>query len=126
MTKPRSNRLGMYADVRQVLDAALSAGGGSYECGTHGQAVHWRQRAYRFRKLYAETMGLSRESEYDCLVMPRVDPDSSVVTIQKRAQVGIFVPTNEPTGDVLMDDPLFAEAEELAKRLGLSEEGEAQ
>jgi hypothetical protein len=107
----------MYADIRAILDAALSAGGGSYECGTHGQAVHWRQRAYRFRKLFAETLGLSRESEYDCLVMPRVEPDSSVVTIRLRKQVGVFVPSGEPTADIIFGDPLFEEAEALARRL---------
>ena len=42
----KSNRLGMYADVREVLDSALSHGGGEYQLATHGMAVHWRQRAY--------------------------------------------------------------------------------
>lgn len=120
MTKrPRSNRLGMYADVRQILDAAQSAGGGSYECGTHGQAVHWRQRAYQFRKLYAEVLGLDEESPYDSIVMPRVREDSSVVTIQLRKQVGVFVPTNEPAPDhVVMDDPLMDIAAALAAKIG--------
>lgn len=113
-----SNRLGMYADVRQILDAALAAGGGSYECGTHGQAVHWRQRAYKFRKLYAEILGVGVQSEYDMLVMPRVDPDSSTVDIHIRKQVGVFRAAEEPamlpTAD---DDPLFDIATDLASKL---------
>lgn len=90
MTK--SNRLGMYADCRKVLDAALAAGGGEYECPDHGAAVHWRQRAYRFRKLYATTLGEKAESPYDILVMPRIPDDSGTVRIVVRQQAGVFRP----------------------------------
>ena len=118
MTKPRSNRLGMYDDVRQILNATLGAGGGSYECGTHGQAIHWRQRAYRFRKLYAETLGLTKESPYDKIVIPRVPLDSSTCILQLRKQVGTFTPSGEST-PFFDDDPLLEEAEAIAKRLGV-------
>lgn len=88
----RANRLGMYADVRQVLDSALAAGGGTFTCPSHGMAVHWRQRAYKFRKLYAETHSLKSESVYDVIVLPKIPPDSSAVVIKIRAQVGVFQP----------------------------------
>lgn len=112
-----SNRLGMYADVRQILDAALAAGGGSYECGTHGQAVHWRQRAYKFRKLYAEILGVGQQSEYDMLVMPRVEANSATVEIHIRKQVGSFRPAAEPVFIPTVDDQLFDIASDFASKL---------
>lgn len=114
MTK--SNRLGMYADVRAVLDHALAAGGGSFLCETHGAAVHWRQRAYRFRKLYAETLGITKMSPYDVLVLPRLADDSSEVVITIRQTAGVFTPANDglaPTDN----DELMEAAEELRRRL---------
>lgn len=114
MTK--SNRLGMYADVRSVLESALAAGGGTFQCATHGAAVHWRQRAYRFRKLYAETLGLQRMSQYDVLVLPRLAEGSSEVVITIRQTAGVFTPANDglaPTGN----DELLEAAEELRRRL---------
>lgn len=112
----RSNRLGMYQDVREVLDAALAAGGGAYECETHGQAVHWRQRAYRFRKLYAEQYG--GVSPYDALVLPRCD--DATVYINLRKQVGVFKPANKmPEPEPMFEsDPLLDAAELFARKLG--------
>lgn len=118
MTK--SNRLGMYADVRAVLDAALEGGGGTFKCDSHGAAVHWRQRAYRFRKLFAETLGPRVMSPYDILVLPRLADDSSEVVITIRQTAGVFMPANEglaPTSN----DELFEAAESLRRKL----EGEA-
>jgi len=118
MTK-HANRLGMYADVRQILDAALSAGGGSYQCDSHGQAVHWRQRAYKFRKLYAETIGLNEESPYDQIVMPRVAEAETTVSIHIRRQVGVFMPAAEPApANILLGDDLFDIAKGIADKLG--------
>lgn len=114
MTK--ANRLGMYADCRAVLDAALAAGGGTFQCATHGAAVHWRQRAYRFRKLFAETLGPQRMSQYDVLVLPRLAEDSSEVMITIRQTAGVFTPADgglAPTGN----DELLEAAEELRQRL---------
>jgi hypothetical protein len=115
MTKP--NRLGMFTDVRQILDAALAAGGGTYECPDHGAAVHWRQRAYRFRKAYAETLTLRAESKYDCIVMPRVPADSGTVTIMVRRQIGTFTPGTDGPSDVDIPDDLYDAAREIAERL---------
>lgn len=110
------NRLGLYADVRQVLDAALAAGGGTFMCETYGAAVHWRQRAYRFRKLYAETLGPRAMSPYDVLVLPRLDPDSSEVTIAIRQMAGVFTPTFDAQAPTSNDELLEA-AEDLRRKL---------
>ena len=108
----------MYEDIRTILDATLASGGGVYDCTTHGQAIHWRQRVYRFRKLYAETLGLTKESQYDRIVIPRVPPESSTCVLQMRKQVGTFTPSfdAEPYLDA---DPLLEEAEAIARRLGV-------
>lgn len=114
MTK--SNRLGMYADVRAVLDSALEAGGGTFRCDSHGAAVHWRQRAYRFRKLFAETIGPKAMSPYDVLVLPRLEPDGCEVTITIRQMAGVFTPANDvqaPTSD----NELLEAAEALRRKL---------
>lgn len=114
MTK--SNRLGMYADVRAVLDGALAAGGGTFTCESHGAAVHWRQRAYRFRKLFAETLGPTRMSPYDVLVLPRLAEDSCEVVITIRQTAGVFTPASDGLAPTTNDDLLEA-AEALRRRL---------
>ena len=119
MTKPRSNRLGMYADVREILDAALRHNGGEYECADYGAAVHWRQRAYQFRKLYAETLGLMKESPYDGLLLRRVLEGDNVVRIELRTQPGIFKPRNEEATAAALadDDELLNFAASLAAKI---------
>lgn len=112
--KPRPNRLGMYADVKEILDAALASAGGELQMQSYGAAVHWRQRAYRFRKLFAETLGPKQLSPYDVLTFPRIDEDSSTVVIKIQQTAGKFVPAkpavHEPAGDSLLDEALqFAE-----------------
>lgn len=112
----KSNRLGMFADVRAVLDTALEHGGGTFTAHDHGAAVHWRQRAYRFRKAYAETLGPRDMSPYDALVLPRLAPDSSEVVITIRQTGGVFTPANDglaPTSN----DELLGAAEAFAQKL---------
>ncbi len=112
----KSNRLGIYVDVRSILDAALAAGGGTFQCESHGAAVHWRQRAYRFRKAYAETLGPKAMSPYDVLVLPRLAPGSAEVVITIRQMVGVFTPVHEGLAPADNDDLLQA-ATALAERL---------
>jgi hypothetical protein len=112
MTK--ANRLGMYADVRSVLDAALAAGGGTFMCESHGAAVHWRQRAYRFRKLYAETLPPRAMSPYDVLVLPRLADGSGEVVITVRQMGGVFTPANDGIAPTSNDELL--EAAEAVRR----------
>src|SRR5882724_3895462 len=98
-TKTQANRLGLYDDIRQILDAALSSGGGEFVLPTHGLAVHWRQRAYKFRKLYATTLASDDSfsmSPYDRLTMPQIPDDSSTVVINVREVIGTFTPNREP------------------------------
>lgn len=112
MTK--SNRLGMYSDIRAVLDSALESGGGTFLCPDYGSAVHWRQRAYRFRKLFAETLGPRAMSPYDVLVLPRLT--DNVVVIKLREAGGVFTPANDGLAPTSNDELLEA-AESLRRRL---------
>lgn len=122
-TKSKPNRLGLYDDIRRVLDAALSSGGGSFELPTYGMAVHWRQRAYQFRKLYAETLASDDSfsmSPYDRLTMPRIAEDSCTVVIKVREAVGMFTPNREPTEQIgvpVPGDDLFDVAAGIAKKI---------
>ena len=116
MTKPRSIRLGMFADLVPILDAALAANGGTYCLPSHGAAVHWRQRAYKFRKMYAETYGGA--SKYDTLTLPRIEPEQSHVVIKVNQPAGVFSPNNPVAVlDEAFDDDLLGAAEAFAKRL---------
>ncbi len=120
--KPRPNRLAMYDDIREVLDAALSSGGGEYELPDHGKAVHWRQRAYMFRKLYAEKV--DPRSPYDRLTFRRVPPESSTVIIAMQSQKGIFRPGAGPPLPLTTEAPdidLLSEAEALLAKIDKGE-----
>jgi hypothetical protein len=118
-----SNRLGMYDDVRQILDTALASGGGSFDLPTHGLAVHWRQRAYKFRKLYAEILASDKSlsmSPYDRLTMPQIPDDSSTVVINVREVIGTFTPNREPYAPIEVaapGDELFDVARDIAKKI---------
>jgi hypothetical protein len=122
-TKTIPNRLGMYDDVRQILDAALASGGGQFVLPTHGLAVHWRQRAYKFRKLYATTLATDKSlamSPYDRLTMPMIGDDSSTVVINVREVVGTFTPNREPYNAVevpVIGDDLLEAAKDIAKKV---------
>ena len=105
----------MYTDVREILDAALRSGGGEFTLATHGAAIHWRQRAYKFRKLFAETV--AKDSPYDGLTLPQIPAESSTVLIKLRAQRGTFVPLGEPVAEPGDDDGLLDAALNLAKDL---------
>lgn len=78
-----------FTDVKQVLDEALRLGGGTYVLATHGEAVNFRHRAYKFRKSYFETF---RDPKYDALTLPRIDPESTEVVINVAKAKGLFVP----------------------------------
>lgn len=122
-TKTIANRLGMFDDVRQILDAAIASGGGSLELPSYGQAVHWRQRAYKFRKLYAQTLASDDSfsmSPYDRLTLPKLDDDSCVVIIKVREAVGTFTPNREPYQPVdvpVVGDELFEAARSIANKI---------
>lgn len=59
-----SRDLFTYADVRQVLEAALNVNGAVYTLPSPSAAMRWRQRAYYYRKLLREH--LSEQAGYPC------------------------------------------------------------
>lgn len=117
MNKPRPNRLGMYADVKEILDAALQSQGGEYTLADYGKAVHWRQRAYRFRKLFAESLPSRELSPYDRLTIPRIAEGSGTVIIAMQNVTGQFTPNAAPSVTEPPADDLLDEALALSERL---------
>lgn len=117
MNKRATNRLGMFADVKEILDAALAANGGTYSLSNYGAAVHWRHRAYTFRKLFASTLPPGTMSPYDRLSLPRIAPDSCEVQMVIREATGKFTPNKTPAPVVETEDGLLDEALALAEKL---------
>lgn len=115
MTK--SARLGQYDDVRTILDVALSTNGGEVELPTHGEAVHWRQRAYRFRKLFAET--ISANSPYDKLSFPRIEEGSRKVLIKVGVTKAVFTPANSVAAPIDESDPHLQASLAIARKYGV-------
>jgi len=115
----RANRLGMYNDVKEVADLALDHGGGEYQCATHGDAMNFTHRFYRFRKLYNEIHHSDGSPcKYDKLMLPRVPKDSSTVRLNLRQHVGTFKPaTDSRAVDISADDDLFDVASSIAKKI---------
>lgn len=105
-------RLTQFTDVKQVLDAALASSGGVYTLPTRNAAIHWRQRAYKFRKALHEQTG---ETRYDALVLRRIEPGSCDVKIDLVRPAGLFTPSN-PTAAVPASD-LTSIAAELARKI---------
>lgn len=116
MTRTQPNRLGQYADVRPILDEALASGGGRYTLPSHGEAVNWRHRAYRFRKLFATLHGEGKESPYDRISMKKLGPDDCTVVLTVASIRGVFEPAGEATASPI-DDDLMNFAQDLAKQI---------
>lgn len=114
MSKRATLRLGMFADVKEILDAALAANGGTYSLPTPGAAVHWRHRAYTFRKKFAESLPANTLSPYDRLSLPKLEKGQTEVRIVVREASGTFTP-NEVAEQA--SDPLLDEALALASKL---------
>lgn len=127
-----SKSIHSYKDVRLVLDAALAAAGGIYTLPTPGKAVHWRMRAYMFRKLLSENAaarsiipGVDTTTPYDMLDLI-IEPKGSCSVIIRPVMVkGTLAtldgtpldPTNRPQAEEHMDE-LSAEALDLLSRKG--------
>lgn len=108
-----------FTDVKPVLDAALASGGGKYVAPTPGAAVHFRQRAYSFRKAYREACS-PNASPYDQLTLRK--PSGCEVVIAPIALPGTFTPADGTplnTSAAESDDPLLAEALAVRTNLGL-------
>lgn len=106
--------IGQLADIKAVLDSALATNASHGEiCGTvafetSGKAVNWRQRAYRFRKLWREHRDIN--SPYERLTLPKLEPGETSVTIKMTGVPAVFTPAV-----VNDDDPLLNVARDLAK-----------
>lgn len=117
-------RLGTFADLIPILDAALIHGGGTYELSTHGAAVNFRHRCYKFMKAYALTHSPSR---YDALTFPKLSPDTCTVVINLKQANGVFIPAGPareppPVAEFAPTDALEDEAVALARKLGIGDE----
>ena len=59
---PLSNKPSAYRDVERAFQAAVEHGGGRLEFTLYGKAVHFRQRAYKYRNLI-------NNPEYDAMTI---------------------------------------------------------
>lgn len=117
------SRLGQYADIQQILDACIASGGeGTVDLPDHGKAMHWRHRAYTFRKKYAEAVHPS-PSPYDALTFKKVGETEAFVRIARMGYVNaVFKPSNNlPAAQlrpaVAEDDDLLEFAKNLSTKL---------
>ena len=129
---PKSKNINSYADVRSVLERALAAGGGRYKLKTPGAAVHWRMRAYAFRRLlqeqeaarstvpgftpstFCDNMTLKIDPNDPCAIIITTWEDSGsgeLEVFDKRAQARVEGHMPSALSD---DDPLLLEAIKLA------------
>jgi hypothetical protein len=138
--------LGQYSDVRAVLDAAIAAGGGRYTLKSRGAAIHWRARAYAFRKLLQRLQdeanlipGIAVNTPYDGMMLtiakdkddPKFahlleDERDRTVIIHPIRVVGVLTDTDGNVIDVTKQqkkeesvDEFQRAAEELAAKLTL-------
>jgi hypothetical protein len=116
--KKNASRLGIYADVREVADMALTHGGGSYDCGDINIARNFSHRFYRFRRLYGAVYHADGSSNpYDKLILPA--PRDGTITFRVREPIGVFRPARGPriASALTGEDELFEVAENLRRKL---------
>lgn len=114
----KANRLGIYADVREIADLALQHNGGTYECSDKGSAVNFSHRFYRFRKLFREVHHADGSPcRYDALFVPRVIDAS--VHFRLREPRGVFRPSRVASAPIALapDEDLFDVAAQIAAKL---------
>mgnify|MGYP007100043136 CR=1 FL=1 len=126
-----------YPDVREVFDFALAQGGARYTLDSHGKAVHWRSRAYAFRKvLWGEInpSGGNSPTPYDAIKIT-IDGSTCVIHLETASGRGKLEPLQNPVpggpvtaSEILsapkkegfLDEPFLEEqAEKLRKDLGI-------
>lgn len=138
MTQARS--IHQFEDIRTVLDAALNHRGGRYRLNSYGEAVHWRQRAYRFRQLLRQQKleaslipGFDPGTQYDKLTLfipKKGEPDDNIVKIGFIEPRGTFEPNettaSAPVGEISSAPEitldLDTEISDLKKKLHLDTE----
>lgn len=110
-----SNRLDKYRDVEQWLNAALlNPNGGTVVLRTKNAAIQWRQRAYYFRKLYAEEMreAFLHGSDAQKMMAGKSPWDDFVLTVED-SKVHIRRQTDEvlefiPADGIMPEGPMNA------------------
>lgn len=114
-----------YPDVREVLDYALANGGARYTLDTPGKAVHWRARAYAFRKvLWSEinAAGGNSPTPYDAIKIT-IEGSTCVIHVETASARGVLeplLPGTSPVAEANADlAELEAEAEALRKKFGI-------
>lgn len=117
-----SNTLGSYADIRTIFESVLAHGETELSFTTNGAAVHFRQRAYKFRRL----MQNRGDTRYDGFMIERVgetgmrirpEPITRGLTqvnfVHKpNAELVKFTPEPEPEDET--DDELLSAALKLS------------
>lgn len=108
----------LYEDVRQIFDAAIAAGGGTYTLGSPKEAAHWRHRAYNYRRLLFK--GLVEQNAVPGYV-PRTPYDGVTLVVKNNCVIitftkpkGVFIgndgtaatPTEDRFSENLLKDPL--------------------
>ena len=118
MTPSDARRLVQLEDVKEILDVALQTSGGEVQLPSYGAAIKWRQRAYQFRKLYAECV--QSPSPYDRLTIKALAKGDTTVTLRMIEQRATFKPkaTFRGASPIVEDDPLLEAARKLAEEKG--------
>ena len=78
---PLPTHIEAYEDIRLILDKVVAQGGGQYILPSPTEAIDWRRRAYKFRKL-AHAAG---ERKYGALVLRL---DDCTITFDHRKITG--------------------------------------
>lgn len=125
---PTAKDIAYYNDVRLICDTAIARGGAKYQLPTKGKAVHWRQRAYTFRKLARvlaqkslPDIGLIASTPYDRLEFV-FDEDPTIVIIRYSELKGQLMDlagapiTETVTPTEPIDDELLLIANDLVNR----------
>lgn len=125
-----------YPDVKQVFDFALAQKGARYTLESPGQAVHWRSRAYAFRKALWGEMNLGSPvpplgTPYDGIKIT-LDGATCVIHVSETTAVGklttldggepLLTPKPGSTVEHLVNTDMAeaeAAADDLRKRLGI-------
>lgn len=119
---PLSNTIGSYADVQQVLDAALRTKGARYT-PPNQHPVRWRARAYHFRSLLmalkqkevAAFPGVAPTTAYDSMFLT-VDGNEVVIEFRNIAQGTLRTLDGKPMDVTVETQAKTDDLEETARR----------
>lgn len=113
----RSLNIHTYADVKDVLDAAVTAGGGRVRLQNASKAVNWRHRAYAFRSLMFKEKGSTPYDDFTLVL----DGDSVVIRRKERAPLEDL--EGNPIGFVKEEDTDLMDAARRLREKLMGEEG---